>query len=110
MNRLITDYFDSTKDIFLHPTTTNILNEVRKEGNVSQLSQQDIVKFRQSLYDISRETEARILRGKRRHLAARKWISFAPGERANKRTHEIHTEDKFIILSFYICTREYIGL
>ena len=91
MNRLITDYFDSTKDIFLHPTTTNILNEVRKEGNVSQLSQQDIVKFRQSLYDISRETEARILRGKRRHLAARKWISFAPGEREHLESKQKNT-------------------
>ena len=80
MSKLITDYFDSTKDIFLHPTTANILNEVRKEGNPTQLSREDIIRFRQSLYDISREAETRILRGKRRHLATRKWISFAPGK------------------------------
>ena len=80
MNRLITDYFDSTKDIFLHPTTTNILNDARRDGNLSQLTREDIIRFRQSLYDISRETEARILRGKKRYLASRKWISFAPGK------------------------------
>ena len=80
LKQLVNDYHDPSKDIFLHPNTANILEEVSKDSKFSFLSRNDIKNFENSLYEISRANEFRLLRGKRRYLSNRPWISFAPGE------------------------------
>ena len=79
MDELVKDYFDSSKDIFLYPTTSGILEHVKTNANLTHITTQDVIQFRQTLYEISRATEARLLRGKKRYLANRPWLTFAPG-------------------------------
>ena len=90
LKKLVNDYHDSSKDIFLHPNTTDILREVSKDSKFSFLTRDDIKTFERSLYEISRANEFRLLRGKRRHLSNRPWISFAPGKYPNYFDNDNH--------------------
>lgn len=76
--RLLTELNDGTKDVFLQPTTAAIL-ELAKRNADYNLTKEDILRFRQTLSDVSRSIETKELRGERRHLSHRKWIAYAPG-------------------------------
>ena len=76
--RLLTELNDGTKDVFLQPTTAAILELARRNADYN-LTKEDILRFRQTLSDVSRSIETKELRGERRHLSHRKWIAYAPG-------------------------------
>lgn len=76
--RLLANFNDGTKDVFLQPTTAAILEEAKRNANY-ELTKDDIIRFRQTLSDVSRSIEAKQLRGERRHLSHRKWLIYAPG-------------------------------
>ena len=76
--RLLADLNDGTKDVFLQPTTSAILAEARKNADYN-LTKEDILRFRQTLSDVSRSIEQKELRGMQRHISTRKFITYAPG-------------------------------
>ena len=76
--RLLADFNDGTKDVFLQPTTAAILREAKRNADYN-LTKEDILRFRQTLSDVSRSIESKELRGERRHLSHRKWMVYAPG-------------------------------
>lgn len=76
--RLLADFNDGTKDVFLQPTTAAILEQARRNADYN-LTKEDILRFRQTLSDVSRSIEMKELRGASRHLSHRKWIAYAPG-------------------------------
>ena len=82
LQRLLTRYYDSEKDIFLHPNTSSILEDARANADYN-LTSQDVLDYRASLYNISRSVEARELRGRRRYESTRKWECYGPGIRYN---------------------------
>ena len=65
--------------IFLHPNTSAILQELKKDSALSGVSLKQIRIFQNALSAESKHKEFRILRGKKRYLSQRKWLSFAPG-------------------------------
>ena len=76
--RLLADLNDGTKDVFLQPTTAAILAEARRNADYN-LTKEDILRFRQTLSDVSRSIEQKELRGEKRHISCRKFITYAPG-------------------------------
>lgn len=79
-SNLIQRFNDSnTEDIQIHPNSADILEELKQDSRLSFLTQRDVKLFEQSLYNLSRSKEFHQLRGKKRYLSSRPWISFAPG-------------------------------
>ena len=76
--RLLADFNDGTKDVYLQPTTAAILEQAKRNADYN-LTKEDILRFRQTLSDVSRATETKLLRGERRHLSHQKWLAYAPG-------------------------------
>ena len=76
--RLLADLNDGTKDVFLQPTTAAILAEAKRNADYN-LTKEDILRFRQTLSDVSRSIEQKELRGEKRHISHRKFITYAPG-------------------------------
>ena len=52
----------------------------KTDPNTAILSRSEILQYQQTLSDISRDREARILRNRKRHLSFRRWRTFAPGQ------------------------------
>ena len=82
LQRLIKQYHNSDKNIFLHPNTSTILQDAKNNADYN-LSAQDVLDFRASLYNISRSIELRELRGRRRYESTRKWECYGPGIQYN---------------------------
>ena len=82
---LIDNYFN--KKIFANPNIENIYEEIRKEAPFSGITKTDVRIFQQSLYELSRAKENRILRGKKRYFSHRQWITYGPGRWTNKAIH-----------------------
>ena len=72
-------YTNSQNAIFLDPNTSSILREIRSDAALSHISLKDIKKFQKALTEESKYKEFKILRGKKRYLSHRQWISFSPG-------------------------------
>ena len=81
---LIDNYFN--KKIFTNPSINNIYEELKKEAPFSGITKLDVKLFQQSLYELSRSRENRILRGKKRYFSHRSWTAFAPGKIAINHT------------------------
>ena len=63
---LVDKYYNEER-IFVDPSTRAILRELQNDPNLSGITLQDVQKFKRTLYEISKETESRILRGKKRY-------------------------------------------
>ena len=68
---LVSSYYNPTHELFLTPSTAEILKKLKKSANVDGITTTDIENFRNYLTDISREREQRILRGKKRQSSFR---------------------------------------
>ena len=72
-------YTKNSNALYLHPNTSRILKEIRLDSSLSHISLNEIKKFQQALTEESKYKEFKILRGKKRYLSHRQWISFSPG-------------------------------
>ena len=72
-------YINNANAIFLDPNTSHVLREIRSDASLSHISLRDIKKFQQALTEESKYKEFKLLRGRKRYLSHRQWISFSPG-------------------------------
>ena len=76
--KLYERYRNPTSKFFLVKDTNQLFQEAKKDAKLSTVSYADIINFKQSLENLSREKERRILKWRKRHLSYRKWISWCP--------------------------------
>lgn len=69
-------YRDPQSDIFVDKDTERIFQKAKKEAILNPIKRSDIQKYKLSLSTLSRDKERRILRGRRRVLSYRKWLTY----------------------------------
>lgn len=89
LQKLNVYYNDPESDIFLSKNINQILKFAKNKPELGKLTKSEILKYMQSISDISRDRERRILRGKRRVLSTRQYIFWGP--------HNIMLGDCFFI-------------
>ena len=71
-------YTDDQSPIFLTKNIDYLLKFTKKHPQLRQLTKSEILAYTNSLSDLSRDREKRILRGRKRYLSHRRWIVHAP--------------------------------
>jgi hypothetical protein len=79
LRRLHEIYTDKSSSIFLTKNIDKLMRFAKTDARTRMLSRSEILQYQQTLSDISRDREARVLRSRKRHLSYRKWRVFAPG-------------------------------
>ena len=74
---LSSSYRDPTSNLFLENGTTRILEAAKNDSRIFKASTSQIQQYRQSLSEISRSYEARLLHGQNRSLFKRSYINFS---------------------------------
>ena len=80
LKRLHEIYTDQNSSVFLTKNINKLMRFAKTDPNTAILSRSEILQYQQTLSDISRDREARILRNRKRHLSFRRWRTFAPGQ------------------------------
>ena len=71
-------YTDENSPVFLTKNIDYLLKFTKKHPQLRELTKSEILAYTNSLSDISRDREKRILRGRKRYLSHRRWIVHAP--------------------------------
>ena len=71
-------YTDPESDIFLSKNVKKLVKFARNRPGTGNLTEEQILRYMNTISDISRDRERRILRGKKRVMSTRKYIFFGP--------------------------------
>ena len=83
LNRLSRAYFDKNSPIFLTKDINRIVKFTKKTPGLVELTKSQIVDYQSRIEALSRGRERRLLRGRKRYLSRRKWVSSNHGHKIN---------------------------
>lgn len=69
-------YRDPQSDIFVDKNTERIFQKAKTDAILNPIKHSDIEKYKLSLSTLSRDHERRVLRGRKRVLSFRKWLTY----------------------------------
>ena len=69
-------YRDPQSGIFVNKNTEHIYKEAKSDALLNPIKHSDIEKYKVSLSTLSRDRERRILRGRKRVLSYRRWLTY----------------------------------
>lgn len=71
-------FIDPNSDIFLEKNNKKFVEFIKKNPKLKYLTASKIIEYKNKLSQISRDRQRRILRGRKRYLSTRTWVTYAP--------------------------------
>ena len=71
-------YLNPNSAIFLERNNKIIKTFLEKNKTLTPLKTKDIIEYKQQLYHLSKDREIRLLKGRKRQISHRSWLSFGP--------------------------------
>ena len=71
-------FVDPNSDIFLEKNNRKFVEFIRQNPKLKYLKASEIIEYKNKLSQISRDRQRRILRGRKRYLSTRPWVTYGP--------------------------------
>ena len=71
-------FVDPNSDIFLEKNNRKFVEFIKQNPKLKYLKTSEIIEYKNKLSQISRDRQRRILRGRKRYLSTRTWVTYAP--------------------------------
>lgn len=78
MEKFQEDYLNPNSQIFLERNNSRIKKFMKQNAGFPLLRIKDIIEYKRKLTHLSKNVERKILRGRKRQLSHRPWLTFGP--------------------------------